>query len=1040
MAGAAALLRAVDPALSNGVVVARLAASADAAGTSDQTGNGRLNLARALFDESTTPVVPAGAPGGGPFVGPYVAAARNWHLPFAGTGTGSVKLTPSSGTINAPTTCGGTGTNATSQTITSDCSPNITTSANGATITFEAIPASGSAFADWSAASLVTEDCVPTKNPCTGTFTGNGSITVTFNAKANQAITFGALAGKTYGDAPFTVSATASSGLAVSFSSTTTGVCTVAGSTVTIVAAGTCTIVANQAGNANYNAAPQVTQSFTVGKKAASVTPNAASKTYGDADPAFTGTLSGFLVADGVTATYNRTAGETVGGSPYAISATLAPAGVLGNYTITYNTANFAIGQAAPVCSVSAYSVTYDSFSHTATGACLGVLGETLAGLDLSGTTHTAAGDYTGDAWAFTDVTGNYSNTSGTVDDAIGQAAPVCSVSAYSVTYDSFSHTATGACLGVLGETLAGLDLSGTTHTAAGDYTGDAWAFTDVTGNYSNTSGTVDDAIGQAAPVCSVSAYSVTYDSFSHTATGACLGVLGETLAGLDLSGTTHTAAGDYTGDAWAFTDVTGNYSNTSGTVDDAIGQAAPVCSVSAYSVTYDSFSHTATGACLGVLGETLAGLDLSGTTHTAAGDYTGDAWAFTDVTGNYSNTSGTVDDAIGQAAPVCSVSAYSVTYDSFSHTATGACLGVLGETLAGLDLSGTTHTAAGDYTGDAWAFTDVTGNYSNTSGTVDDAIGQAAPVCSVSAYSVTYDSFSHTATGACLGVLGETLAGLDLSGTTHTAAGDYTGDAWAFTDVTGNYSNTSGTVDDVIGQAAPVCSVSAYSVTYDSFSHTATGACLGVLGEPLAGLDLSGTTHTAAGDYTGDAWAFTDVTGNYSKTSGTVDDAIGQAAPVCSVSAYSVTYDSFSHTATGACLGVLGETLAGLDLSGTTHTAAGDYTGDAWAFTDVTGNYSNTSGTVDDAIGQAAPVCSVSAYSVTYDSFSHTATGACLGVLGETLAGLDLSGTTHTAAGDYTGDAWAFTDVTGNYSNTSGTVDDAIGQAARSARSAPTR
>ena len=41
---------------------------------------------------------------------------------------------------------------------------------------------------------------------------------------------------------------------------------------------------------------------FTIDPKAASVTPNAASKTYGAADPAFTGTLSGFLAADGVTA------------------------------------------------------------------------------------------------------------------------------------------------------------------------------------------------------------------------------------------------------------------------------------------------------------------------------------------------------------------------------------------------------------------------------------------------------------------------------------------------------------------------------------------------------------------------------------------------------------------------------------------------------------------------------------------------------------------------------------------------------------------
>ncbi|HSO30605.1 MAG TPA: S8 family serine peptidase, partial [Candidatus Sulfomarinibacteraceae bacterium] len=75
VAAAAALAKAVDPTASNGVIVGRLGESADAVGTADQTGNGRLNLARAISSTSTTSVVPLGAPGGGPFVGPYVATA-----------------------------------------------------------------------------------------------------------------------------------------------------------------------------------------------------------------------------------------------------------------------------------------------------------------------------------------------------------------------------------------------------------------------------------------------------------------------------------------------------------------------------------------------------------------------------------------------------------------------------------------------------------------------------------------------------------------------------------------------------------------------------------------------------------------------------------------------------------------------------------------------------------------------------------------------------------------------------------------------------
>jgi hypothetical protein len=78
-------------------------------------------------------------------------------------------------------------------------------------------------------------------------------------------------------------------------------------------------------------------------RRTASVTPAPQTKTYGAADPQLTGTLSGFLAEDGVTAAYTRTAGETVGGSPYTISATLSPAGVLANYAITYNTASVSI-------------------------------------------------------------------------------------------------------------------------------------------------------------------------------------------------------------------------------------------------------------------------------------------------------------------------------------------------------------------------------------------------------------------------------------------------------------------------------------------------------------------------------------------------------------------------------------------------------------------------------------------------------------------------------------------------------------------------
>jgi hypothetical protein len=61
-----------------------------------------------------------------------------------------------------------------------------------------------------------------------------------------------------------TVSATATSGFAVSFSSTTPSICSVSGGSVTGITAGTCIIAANQAGDASYSAAMQMTQSISI--------------------------------------------------------------------------------------------------------------------------------------------------------------------------------------------------------------------------------------------------------------------------------------------------------------------------------------------------------------------------------------------------------------------------------------------------------------------------------------------------------------------------------------------------------------------------------------------------------------------------------------------------------------------------------------------------------------------------------------------------------------------------------------------------------
>jgi hypothetical protein len=100
-------------------------------------------------------------------------------------------------------------------------------------------------------------------------------------SKADQFITFGPLAGKTFGDPDFSVSATASSSLPVSFS-IASGPATVSGNTVHITGAGTVTVRASQGGDGNYNPAPDADQSFEVAKATPTITwSNPADIVYG---------------------------------------------------------------------------------------------------------------------------------------------------------------------------------------------------------------------------------------------------------------------------------------------------------------------------------------------------------------------------------------------------------------------------------------------------------------------------------------------------------------------------------------------------------------------------------------------------------------------------------------------------------------------------------------------------------------------------------------------------------------------------------------
>ncbi|WP_335922353.1 Ig-like domain-containing protein [Shewanella algae] len=159
--------------------------------------------------------------------------------------------------------------------------------------------------------------------------------------KANQSISFSNPGAQSFGTAP-TLAATASSGLTPVFSSSTTGVCTITASgTLTFVTTGNCSIDADQPGDSSYNAAPTVTQSFTVN----AVVPGAPSSVNAVASDASATVSFSAPASTGGAAISSYTVTSSPGG--FTASGTASPLTVSGlsngtNYSFIVSASNIA--------------------------------------------------------------------------------------------------------------------------------------------------------------------------------------------------------------------------------------------------------------------------------------------------------------------------------------------------------------------------------------------------------------------------------------------------------------------------------------------------------------------------------------------------------------------------------------------------------------------------------------------------------------------------------------------------------------------------
>ncbi|MDU0458437.1 MAG: MBG domain-containing protein [Geobacteraceae bacterium] len=132
----------------------------------------------------------------------------------------------------------------------------------------------------------------------------------------------------TYGDGPITLTATASSGLPVNFS-VISGPGSINGNILTITGAGTIQLMASQAGNATYSAAPSLTAGIVVAKAAAVVTLGSLSQTY-NGNPRYA-TATTDPSGKSVSFTYNNSPVAPVNAGSYAVTATIDDADYQGS-------------------------------------------------------------------------------------------------------------------------------------------------------------------------------------------------------------------------------------------------------------------------------------------------------------------------------------------------------------------------------------------------------------------------------------------------------------------------------------------------------------------------------------------------------------------------------------------------------------------------------------------------------------------------------------------------------------------------------------
>jgi len=425
---------------------------------------------------------------------------------------------------------------------------------------------------------------------------------------------------------------------------------------------------------------------LTIGKKAATVTADNKSKTYGDDDPTLTAVVEGIVGNDAINYTLSRTEGENVG--EYVITVTL---GDNPNYDVTVAGAKLTIIKKAVTLTADDKSKTYGDNDPALTARATGLVGNDTLDYKLSRAEGENAGTY-----VITVTLGDNPNYDVTAENGtfiIDKKAASITADNKSKTYGDADSALTATITGLVGNDTLDYKLSRAEGENAGTY-----VITVTLGKNPNYDVTVKNGtltIGKKAATVTAADKFKTYGKVDPALTAKVTGLVGDDTLNYTLS----RARGENVG-RYAIMVTLGNNPNYNVTVVGAkltINKKSVTVVADSKSKTYGNADPALTATVTGLVGKDVLDFTLSRAVGEDVGEY-----AITVTLGSNPNYNVTVTNAkltIGKKTATVTADNKSKTYGDADPALTATVTGLVGNDTISYTLSRAVGENVGEYT-----------------------------------------------------------------------------------------------------------------------------------------------------------------------------------------------------------------------------------------------------------------------------------------------------------------------------------------------------